>query len=100
MPVSVGDLWHMYVGEGAIYHASSSDLLTWTVDEAPLIEGRPGTWDADLVEVGAPPVVVDDQLVMLLNGARFISREKGLVDYRCGQIVLCARQPAPDHRAV
>ncbi|MGA8257797.1 MAG: glycoside hydrolase family 130 protein [Nocardioides sp.] len=93
VPVPVGDLWHMYVGEGAIYHASSSDLLTWTVAEAPLIEGRPGTWDADLVEVGAPPVVVDDQLVMLLNGARFISREKGLVDYRCGQISFALDNP-------
>jgi len=93
VPVSVGGRWHMYVGEGAIYHATSSDLLTWTVDEAPLVEGRPGTWDADLVEVGAPPVVVDDQLVMLVNGARFISRENGLVDYRCGQIAFALDDP-------
>jgi predicted GH43/DUF377 family glycosyl hydrolase len=92
-PVPVGGRWHMYVGEGAIYHASSSDLLTWTVDDAPLVEGRPGTWDADLVEVGAPPVVVDDRLVMLVNGARFISMEKGLVEYRCGSISFSIDDP-------
>ena len=92
-PVRVGGLWHMYVGEGAIYHATSPDLLTWTVDAAPLVEGRPGTWDADLVEVGAPPVVVDDQLLLLVNGARFISMEQGLVEYRCGQIAFALDDP-------
>lgn len=93
VPVQIGGRWHMYVGEGAIYHATSPDLRTWTVDDAPLVEGRPGTWDADLVEVGAPPVVVDDRLVLLVNGARFLSREKGLVDYRCGQIAFALDDP-------
>ena len=93
VPIQIGGRWHMYVGEGAIYHATSPDLRTWTVDDAPLVEGRPGTWDADLVEVGAPPVVVDDRLVMLVNGASFISREKGLVDYRCGQISFALDDP-------
>ena len=93
VPTPVDGRWHMYVGEGAIYHATSTDLLRWTVDDVPLVQGRPGTWDADLVEVGAPPVVVDDRLVMLVNGASFISREQGLVNYRCGQLAFALDDP-------
>lgn len=93
VPVRVDGRWHMYVGEGAIYHATSTDLLTWTVDDVPLVEGRPGAWDADLVEVGAPPVVVGDRLVMLVNGARFRSRQERTVDYRCGQVAFALDDP-------
>ena len=84
--VQVDGLWHMYVGEGAIYHATSPDLLTWTAGERPVVEGRPGSWDEDLVEVGAPPVVVGDRLVLLVNGARLMSIDELKVDYRCGQV--------------
>ena len=93
VPVQVGGLWHMYVGEGAVYHATSPDLLTWTVADDPLLEGRPGSWDADLVEVGAPPVVVGDQLVLLVNGARITSVDDLLVDYRCGLVTLALDDP-------
>lgn len=93
----------MYVGEGAIYHATSPDLVHWTVSDSPLVEGRPGTWDADLVEVGAPPVVAGDELILLVNGARITSIVRMVVDYRCGQVAfalddpghLVARDPEP-----
>ncbi len=95
LPVQVGGRWHMYVGEGAIYHATSTDLLTWTLtSDAPVVEGRAGTWDADLIEVGPAPVVVDDRIVLLVNGARITSIEKLLVDYRCGQIAFALDDPA------
>lgn len=93
VPVAIDGRWHMYVGEGAIYHATSLDLLTWSVGDEPLIEGRPGTWDADLVEVGAPPVVVGDRLVMLVNGARITSIKDLIVDYRCGQVTFARHDP-------
>lgn len=93
LPVAVGGLFHMYVGEGAIYHATSADLLHWTVGEHPVVEGRPGCWDADLVEVGAPPVVVGDEVVLLVNGARIHSIEELLVDYRCGEIRMSLTEP-------
>jgi predicted GH43/DUF377 family glycosyl hydrolase len=92
-PVPAGGRWHMYVGEGAIYHATSVDLLSWTVADEPLLEGRPGSWDADLVEVGAPPVVVGDRLVMLVNGARITSIDDLSVDYRCGQVTTSLDDP-------
>jgi len=93
VPVQVDGRWHMYVGEGAIYHATSPDLLSWTVGDTPVLEGRPGTWDADLVEVGPPPVVVGDRLVLLVNGARITSLEDLVVDYRCGQVAYSLDDP-------
>ncbi|MCU1603000.1 MAG: putative glycosylase [Frankiales bacterium] len=94
LPVQVGGRWHMYVGEGAIYHATSSDLLAWTVGDSPLVEGRAGMWDEDLIEVGAAPVVVGDRVVLLVNGARITSIDDLLVDYRCGQIAFALDDPA------
>jgi predicted GH43/DUF377 family glycosyl hydrolase len=94
VPVQVGGLWHMYVGEGAIYHATSPDLRSWTVGDQPIVEGRPGLWDEHLIEVGAPPVVVDDSLVLLVNGARIVSIEDKLVDYRCGMVRFALDDPA------
>jgi len=93
LPVPVDGVWHMYVGEGAIYHATSPDLLRWSVGDAPVVEGRPGSWDADLVEVGAPPVVVGDRVVLLVNGARITSVDDLLVDYRCGQVGFALDDP-------
>jgi predicted GH43/DUF377 family glycosyl hydrolase len=93
LPVQVGGRWHMYVGEGAVYHASSPDLRTWTAGSEPVLEGRPGLWDEDLVEVGAPPVVVADRVVLLVNGARLTSIDDLVVDYRCGQVAFDLHDP-------
>jgi predicted GH43/DUF377 family glycosyl hydrolase len=93
VPVAIDGLFHMYVGEGAIYHATSPDLHAWTAGEMPLLEGRPGSWDQDLVEVGAPPVVVGDRLVLMVNGARITSIDEMVVDYRCGQVTFSLADP-------
>ena len=94
LPVQVGGLWHMYVGEGAIYHATSPDLLTWTASDDPVVEVRPDSWDANLVEVGAPPVVVDGRIVLLVNGARLHTEPELKVEYQCGQVVFDLDDPA------
>jgi len=83
----------MYVGEGAVYHATSPDLLSWTVGDTPILEGRAGAWDEHLVEVGAPPVVVGDRLVMLVNGARIVTIDPPVVDYRCGAVAFALDDP-------
>ena len=93
LPQQLGGRWHMYLGEGAIYHATSPDLLTWTAGDTPVLEGRPGRWDSDLVEVGAPPVLVDGRVVLLVNGARIASIDDMDVDYRCGQVAFSADDP-------
>ncbi len=92
-----GGKWWMYFGEGAIYWATSDDLIHWTPgtsDEEPMHSPpTPGSFDESLVEIGtSPPVLTDDGLlVMLTNGAtRTVHPPDGSVevDYRCGQIAI------------
>lgn len=90
----IDGLYRMYFGEGAIYAATSSDLLHWTPsDEAhPLLAPTPGAWDGVLVEIGPPPIVTDDGLlVFLMNGAT--SPSPGTVEYACGQFAVASSAP-------
>lgn len=57
-PRPLGGRYWMWFGEGAIYAATSDDLRTWTPvtdEKTPLHRPTPGRFDADLVEIGAPP---------------------------------------------
>ena len=86
----------MYFGEGAIYSATSPDLLHWTpCDERHPVytpTPTPGAWDGTLVEIGAPPVVTaDGMLVFLMNNASATSLTE--VDYRCGQFAIALANP-------
>jgi predicted GH43/DUF377 family glycosyl hydrolase len=89
----------MYFGEGAIYWATSDDLIHWTPgtpDTEPMYEPTPGSFDADLVEIGTSPVLTDNGLlVMLTNGATRTVHDDGTVDvdYRCGQIAIDPDDP-------
>jgi predicted GH43/DUF377 family glycosyl hydrolase len=99
VPQRIDGKWWMYFGEGAIYWATSDDLLHWTPgtpDTEPMYSPTPGTFDEALVEIGTSPVLTDTGLlVMLTNGARHITKEDGTrgVDYRCGQIVIDPARP-------
>jgi predicted GH43/DUF377 family glycosyl hydrolase len=62
-------------GVGVIRHATSADRMTWTVDDAPVLEpGAAGAWDSLLV--GAPTVVENpaapaaSRYLMLYAGAK------------------------------
>ncbi len=93
-PEPIDGLYYLYFGEGAIYFATSTDLLHWTPcdESAPIYSPNPGHWDGTLVEIGAPPVVTDDGLmVFLTNGAQAASMSE--VDYRCGQIAIALSDP-------
>jgi predicted GH43/DUF377 family glycosyl hydrolase len=93
-PEPIDGLWHMYFGEGAIYYATSTDLIHWTpCDEAsPIYAPTPGNWDGTLVEIGAPPVLTENGLlVFLMNNARAESMTD--VDYRCGQFAIATSDP-------
>lgn len=93
----IGGKWWMWFGEGSIYAATSDDLRTWTPvsDELdPLHRPTPGRWDADLVEIGAPPVETEDGLlVFLTNGMRLEDLEARRVRYACGQIAVRTDDP-------
>ncbi|MFF1733438.1 glycoside hydrolase family 130 protein [Streptomyces sp. NPDC058247] len=90
-----GRYW-MWYGEGALYAATSTDLLHWTPvtdDQHPLYVPTPGAWDGTLVEIGAPPVETEDGLlVFLINNATATSPSQ--VHYQCGQIAVARRDPA------
>ena len=68
-----GKYW-MYWGEGKVRLATSKDLIHWTpVDDADgrpkvLLESRPGMFDSGFPEVGAPPLLTSDGIVMFYNG--------------------------------
>ncbi len=68
-----GKYW-MYWGEIHVGLATSLDLIHWTpVEDAQgnpltLLEPRRGKFDSALPEVGPPPVLLSDRIVMLYNG--------------------------------
>jgi beta-1,2-mannosidase len=68
-----GKFW-MYWGEIQVRVASSPDLIHWTpVEEAPgkpvvVLERRPGLFDSGFPEVGTPPVLTKQGILVLYNG--------------------------------
>jgi len=68
-----GKYW-LYWGEGAIHLATSTDLIHWTpvedADGKPIevLTRRPGHFDSGFPEVGPPPVLTKDGIVVLYNG--------------------------------
>ena len=68
-----GRYW-MYWGEGAIHLATSPDLIHWTPLEDAAGEllvalgKRPGRFDSGFPEVGPPPVLTSDGIVVMNNG--------------------------------
>nr|WP_280516434.1 glycoside hydrolase family 130 protein [Actinomyces succiniciruminis] len=99
VPRPMGGKWWMYFGEGCIYSATSDDLIHWTptgTDAEPMYTPTPGSFDADLVEIGTPPVLTETGLlVMLINGATRHFNPDGSVDvaYCCGQIAIDPAHP-------
>lgn len=96
LPQKVGDHYLMFFGEGSIWTATSSDLLHWTPtgrdDEPPMMAPRPGTFSDFLVEVGPPPLVTDDGLVLLVHNAA-VKNADGSVRYTAGQALVHPDRP-------
>ena len=64
----------MFFGEGVIRTAWSKNLKEWEVDAKPLLIPRKNKFDSHLVEVGPPPIVVDDKLFFIYNSADKLKR--------------------------
>ncbi len=91
----VGGRWLMYFGEGSIYYAWSDDLLHWepcSNAEPVMVPTPAGTFGEFLVEVGPPPVVTNNGLVLLVHNAA-VRFEDGTVRYSCGQLLLDPADP-------
>jgi beta-1,2-mannosidase len=69
-----GAHYWMYWGEGEIHLATSDDLVHWTpvegADGQPkvLMRPRPRRFDSGLPEVGPPPVLTKNGIVLVYNG--------------------------------
>jgi predicted GH43/DUF377 family glycosyl hydrolase len=108
---SGGHYW-MYWGEGEIHLATSDDLVHWTpvegADGRPkmLMRARPGRFDSGLPEVGPPPVLTKDGIVLVYNGKNAAGANGKNVDaadrdpalaagtYSVGQALFAADHPA------
>src|SRR6201996_8440391 len=70
----IDGLYWMYWGEGEIHLATSDDMVHWTPIEGGdgqpkvLMRARPGRFDSGLPEVGPPPVLTQDGIVLVYNG--------------------------------
>jgi predicted GH43/DUF377 family glycosyl hydrolase len=93
-PEPIDGLYYLYFGEGEIFYATSTDLIHWVPcdNASPIYSPTPGRWDGTLVEIGAPPIVTPDGLmVFLMNNANASSLTE--VDYRCGQFAIATSNP-------
>ncbi|MBZ5725074.1 MAG: glycoside hydrolase family 130 protein [Acidobacteriia bacterium] len=97
-----GKYW-MYWGEGAIRLATSTDLIDWRpVEDAAgepivVLSKRPGRFDSSFPEVGPPPVVTREGIVVLYNGknaARDGDPNLPADTYAAGEALFAASDPA------
>jgi predicted GH43/DUF377 family glycosyl hydrolase len=95
LPVQVDGRWLMYFGEGSIWYAWSDDLLHWTPcpqDEPVMTPMGPDSYGSFLVEVGPPPLVTDNGLILLVHNAA-VKNDDGSVRYTCGQALISPDRP-------
>lgn len=96
-----GHYWMLF-GEGTIYAARSTNLISWSPVESapgtlkPVMAPRPGRFDSALVEGGPPPVLTDRGIVMLYNGKNAdTDGDAGLppLEYAGGKAILDPADP-------
>lgn len=97
-----GKYW-MYWGEGTVRLATSTDLIHWDVVEdregnaIAVLGNRPGKFDSSFPEVGPPPVVTRDGIVVIYNGKNDPEHgdpELGPNAYAAGQALFAGDDPA------
>ena len=81
-----GTYW-MYFGDTDVWAAHSEDLISWTLVEEPVLPRRPGQFDSRVVEPGPAPMMTEDGILLLYNGA-----DDDLV-YRSGQALFDPTDP-------
>lgn len=97
-----GQYW-MYWGEGAIHLATSQDLVHWTPVEdkrgepIEVLRPRPGHFDSSFPEVGPPPVLTKQGIVVIYNGKNAATGgDPGLAPatYAAGEALFDANDPS------
>ena len=95
-----GKYW-MFWGEGTVRLATSDNLIDWTPleeDGKPVVAlaARPGRFDSGFPEVGPPPVLTNEGILVLYNGKNDPAngdRNIGPNAYAAGQALFDARDP-------
>jgi len=59
----------MYFGDLDMWIAYSDDLIHWTAREEPVLRPRKGYFDSKLVEPGPPPILTEEGILLIYNGA-------------------------------
>ena len=99
----IHDQYWMYWGEKQIRLATSHDLIHWTpVEDAQgrtivVLSRRSGDFDSGFPEVGPPPLLTKDGILLIYNGkngARDRDRSLGAGAYSSGQALFNADDPA------
>jgi beta-1,2-mannosidase len=98
----IGGKYWMYWGEGVIRLATSDDLIHWKpVEEGgevvPVLEKRAGRFDSSFPEVGPPPVLTREGIVLLYNGKNAAESGDAAVGtnaYSVGEALFAADDPA------
>jgi predicted GH43/DUF377 family glycosyl hydrolase len=97
-----GEYW-MYWGEGAVRLATSDDLIHWQPVEdshgepVVVLRKRAGHFDSSFPEVGPPPVLTRDGIVVLYNGKNAGSNGDPALapgTYAAGEALFAADDPA------
>jgi len=89
-----GEYWMYWLGTAGdktdqMGLSRSKDLIHWTeVTETPVLPRRPRKFDSRVVEPGPPPILTDDGVLLIYNGA-----DDNLV-YRTGIAVFDRNDPA------
>jgi predicted GH43/DUF377 family glycosyl hydrolase len=93
-PATGRNRYVMYFGDKDIYYAWSDDLVHWTpgpVDQ-PVMRPQAGTYSAELLEAGPPPLLTANGYVLLIHNAAAHDPDGKLV-YRAGQALIDPAQP-------
>lgn len=72
-----GKYW-AYYGNSSVFIAWSDDLRTWQTDKMPVVKPRSGHFDSILCESVCAPIINDDGILLLYNGAAGIEYKKKL----------------------
>ncbi|MCL6516062.1 glycoside hydrolase family 130 protein [Alicyclobacillus sp.] len=98
VPGRIGGRLVMYFGDTDIWVAFSEDGIHWEAEPEPVIRRNPDprAFDSLLVEPGPTPVLTDEGILLIYNGARRIVHgpDAGKPYYAVGQALFSLEDPA------
>jgi beta-1,2-mannosidase len=101
--VKINGMYWMYWGEGTVHLATSTDLRHWSPVEGPggelvvVLSKRSGHFDSGFPEVGPPPVLTRQGIVMIYNGKNASEQGDSALPsgtYSSGQALFAQNDPA------